>query len=262
MIWTALDPPGSLLHYARLRSLVGRGTEQRILEVACGSGQLAIRLALDGHEVTAIDANGASLADAWRALDSVSRVHDCSIRFADVEWNLGTAEQFCDFDLVVAAMVVEHIDDDHEFVRSLCSALRSPGGRLCIAVPARMDKWSIEDEAHGHFRRYSPESLRDLLKSCGLKHITIHGSGFPVTNLTFSFGNRIVSRSETERLEWSPDDRTLQSGNRKVRWKTEFPSLFRFLLNDRVFGLLELGIRPIQVQSRCLELIALGSLGD
>ena len=159
-------------------------------------------------------------------------------------------------------MVVEYIDDDREFVRSLCSALHSPGGRLCIAVPARMDKWSIEDEAHGHLRRYCPESLRDLLRGCGLEHVTVHGSGLPVTNLTFSLGNWIVSRSEAEQLDWSPDDRTLQSGNRRVRWKTEFPSPFRFLLNDMVFGLLELVTRPIQVQSRCLELIALGSLAD
>ena len=63
--------------------------------------------------------------------------------------------------------VVEHIEDDVSFLRSLGERLQ-PSGRLYLTVPAFSWLWSDEDHFAGHFRRYSPRLLRDTLSQAGL----------------------------------------------------------------------------------------------
>lgn len=70
-------------------------------------------------------------------------------------------------DLVVAFDVLEHIDDDVGAVAEIARTLR-PGGTLLAAVPCDMALWSAHDVASGHFRRYSRETLRDLVAGAGL----------------------------------------------------------------------------------------------
>ena len=64
--------------------------------------------------------------------------------------------------------VIEHVEDDVAFVRTLCESLR-PAGRLFVTVPAFGALWSDDDTAAGHYRRYSPETLRQTLESAGLR---------------------------------------------------------------------------------------------
>jgi SAM-dependent methyltransferase len=71
------------------------------------------------------------------------------------------------FDLVTAMDVLEHIDEDHLAAEEIVRVLR-PGGRAFIAVPCDLDLWSAHDVALGHVRRYSRESLSDLVGKAGL----------------------------------------------------------------------------------------------
>ena len=71
-------------------------------------------------------------------------------------------------DLVVAFDVLEHIEDDKAAVRGVFEALR-PGGRLLVAVPADPALWSAHDEAVGHVRRYTRQTLYDLLAGSGFE---------------------------------------------------------------------------------------------
>lgn len=59
--------------------------------------------------------------------------------------------------------VVEHIEDDRAFLQSLHGAL-TPDGLLVITVPAFSFLWSEHDVSHGHFRRYTRQSLATLLQ--------------------------------------------------------------------------------------------------
>jgi len=70
------------------------------------------------------------------------------------------------YDLIGLFDVVEHIEDDVAFLRSLHKAL-VPGGVLAITVPAFMFLWSTHDVAHHHFRRYTRRSLLKLLRETG-----------------------------------------------------------------------------------------------
>jgi SAM-dependent methyltransferase len=68
--------------------------------------------------------------------------------------------------LVVAFDVLEHIEEDHvaagEIFRVLCR-----GGTALIAVPCDMSLWSAHDVAVGHVRRYTRESLREVVSKAG-----------------------------------------------------------------------------------------------
>jgi SAM-dependent methyltransferase len=70
-------------------------------------------------------------------------------------------------DLVVAFDVLEHIADDKTAASEIARVL-APGGIALVAVPADPRLWSAHDEAVGHIRRYTRETLTATLASAGL----------------------------------------------------------------------------------------------
>lgn len=64
--------------------------------------------------------------------------------------------------------VIEHIEDDVEFLRNAVKLL-VPGGRVYATVPAFQSLWSADDVASGHFRRYRVAALEAILKRAGLR---------------------------------------------------------------------------------------------
>ncbi len=72
------------------------------------------------------------------------------------------------FDLVVAADVLEHIEDDHAAAREIARILR-PAAHALVTVPAYPSLFSSHDEALGHFRRYTRRTLREVLGSAGFR---------------------------------------------------------------------------------------------
>jgi SAM-dependent methyltransferase len=68
--------------------------------------------------------------------------------------------------LVVAFDILEHIEEDHVAAGEIFRVLR-PGGTVLIAVPCDMSLWSAHDVAVGHVRRYTRESLRDVMEKAG-----------------------------------------------------------------------------------------------
>jgi SAM-dependent methyltransferase len=69
-------------------------------------------------------------------------------------------------DLVVAYDVLEHIVDDKAAAGEVYRALR-PGGTFLVAVPCDPKLWSAHDEAVDHVRRYTRETLSDVLLGAG-----------------------------------------------------------------------------------------------
>lgn len=72
------------------------------------------------------------------------------------------------FDVIVAADVIEHVDDDgaavHEFARVL-----KPGGHFVFTVPAFPSLWGPQDIVAHHRRRYRRSGLLKLVKRAGLQ---------------------------------------------------------------------------------------------
>lgn len=71
------------------------------------------------------------------------------------------------FDLVCAFDVVEHVEDDVSAVRAMGAKLAA-GGRLLLTVPAHPWMWSEHDVRNHHHRRYTRDTLAQLLRDAGL----------------------------------------------------------------------------------------------
>lgn len=64
--------------------------------------------------------------------------------------------------------VIEHIEDDHQFIKEIFSML-SKDGTFYLTVPAFQSLWSNEDTDAGHYRRYTKQSISKLLTNNGFK---------------------------------------------------------------------------------------------
>jgi len=69
--------------------------------------------------------------------------------------------------LVTAFDILEHIQEDYLAAAEITRVLR-PGGTALIAVPADMALWSAHDEAVGHVRRYTRQTLSEVIVKGGL----------------------------------------------------------------------------------------------
>ncbi|MBT5194143.1 MAG: methyltransferase domain-containing protein [Rhodospirillaceae bacterium] len=73
------------------------------------------------------------------------------------------------FDLILMLDVLEHVENDGEFLGKLVSENLETDGIALISVPAWPALFSSHDRALDHFRRYTPEGARTLLAGQGLR---------------------------------------------------------------------------------------------
>jgi SAM-dependent methyltransferase len=131
-----------------------------ILEVGCGTGTFTALMALAGHRVTAVDINPSYVEKAKARLATLNGVSIVAGDATRMSWPTR-------FDTVVLLDVLEHIEDDGEFLRRLAACL-APGGRLVVKVPAGEWLFSPLDAAIGHHRRYSKKTLCRAFAEAGL----------------------------------------------------------------------------------------------
>ena len=129
-----------------------------IFDVGGGNGFVSLGLLKAGFEVVLVEPSAAGAAHAKRrGLTNVVCGTTAAAGFP--QGSLGAVGLFD---------VVEHIEEDLEFLRSI-RALMKRGGRLYLTVPAYQSLWSEEDEIAGHFRRYRLSSISRLLVQAGFE---------------------------------------------------------------------------------------------
>lgn len=114
---------------------LGEVADRALLDVGCGTGRHALRLAARGARVDAVDFSAGMLAKA-RAKPSAARV-----RF--VEHDLATRLPYDDgaFDRVVCGLVIDHIARLEPFFAELARVCRPDGVVVCSVMhPAMMLK--------------------------------------------------------------------------------------------------------------------------
>jgi len=133
--------------------------EAAILDVGCSGGPLMLALRATGYQnLTGIDVSESGIELArQRGLANVSVMDGSNLAFADKS-----------FDLLIASDVLEHIENEEAALREWVRVLR-PGGTLLVFVPAHSYLWSQHDEINHHFRRYSAQHLRTVLRTAGLR---------------------------------------------------------------------------------------------
>lgn len=67
------------------------------------------------------------------------------------------------FDLVLMLDVLEHIELDEQFLQTTVVPLLGPHGIVVVSVPAHQALFSAHDVSLGHFRRYGPRQISELL---------------------------------------------------------------------------------------------------
>lgn len=149
-----------------------------ILDVGCGDGVLATRLARSGARVTGIDASADMIASARRRATAAG---------VEIDLRQGDAGDlpFLDerFDCVVSVATLCFVDDPRQTIREMVRVLK-PGGRLILGVLGRWNLWAAQRRAKGwlgsklwsaaHFR--SRAALLALATGAGLADATVTGA--------------------------------------------------------------------------------------
>ena len=167
---------------------LGVAPGMRLLDLGCGQGRHAFEAQRRGAHVVALDRNAgdckdtqAAMADVVGAGVGVGAGAAAGAR-AGAGWAVngdGLALPFADgtFDRIVAAEILEHVDDDRGAIAELVRVLR-PGGRLAVTVPRWFPErvcWALADDYHapavpgGHVRIYRRSHLLSRLREAGLR---------------------------------------------------------------------------------------------
>lgn len=123
-----------------------------LLEVGCGTGKGLTVFADRCEHYTAIDKN-------TQLLNHLSKLYP---RFTFIDCFIPPLQgvKDNDFDVVVTLQVIEHIEDDHVFLREIRRVMK-PGGKAIISTPninytLSRNPW--------HVREYTPAQLKALLE--------------------------------------------------------------------------------------------------
>jgi len=133
----------------------GGSPDSKILDAGCGGGLLISLLRKKGYkDIFGIDLSKMMVGLCReRGIINVSR-QDCTETTFDDNF----------FDVIIAADVLEHLEDDAVALREWKRILKN-NGRLIITVPAFDFLWSHHDEICHHYRRYSKPDLISALSA-------------------------------------------------------------------------------------------------
>ena len=226
----AVLPPGTLLQLMYLRERLRGLQPGHFIEIGPGSGEITGLLLDCGWSGMSYDLEAKTVQNLHARFGN----EIAAKRFIPVNENyLLSAPPLEKVDMVISCMVMEHLEDDteYDFIEKSANCLKI-GGVMIGFVPASPAHWGIEDDIAGHFRRYSRESLLTLLQRSRWKVVQVAGLTYPVSNLLLPISNFLVRRNEVNKLKLSVLERTKQSGRRNVRFKTHFPSVLKFILNE------------------------------
>jgi 2-polyprenyl-3-methyl-5-hydroxy-6-metoxy-1,4-benzoquinol methylase len=132
-----------------------------ILDYGCGSGLISRGIQDHGYLIDAADNSPIALEMCLK--NGVKKI-------------INTAEQDLpqnQYELILLLDVLEHIENDSGFLKTICSSLK-PNGFILMTVPAFSWLWSGEDYVSHHVRRYTLDTLRTAAIRSGIQiqHLT------------------------------------------------------------------------------------------
>jgi SAM-dependent methyltransferase len=198
--------PRARLRWDVVRRALPR-TRSRVLEVGCGQGAVGARIAAR-HDYTAVELDETTWAVA------VARVGQVTPRARVVHGGPAALAPGERFDVVCAFEVVEHVADDAAALAEWAARVR-PGGTLLLSTPAWPARFGPWDTLAGHYRRYDPDRLRDLLLEAGLTDVEVRLYDAPLGYLLEAVRNRVARRRASSRTG-AADPVTQTAGSGRV----------------------------------------------
>ena len=116
--------------------------------------------------------NHYGLSHAWHLVDSAYLENDLLIKDSQFV-SLQAIPKNKKYDVILAIDVIEHINEQREFLRLIRSHC-NPGALVVITAPALMFLWSTHDTYLEHFRRYRSKELQHECTRSGF-HVLSHG---------------------------------------------------------------------------------------
>jgi SAM-dependent methyltransferase len=225
----AVLPPGNILQNLYLKERLRKLQPKSFCEIGSGNGYISNICLERGIPGIGYDLN----TEACNNNAELNRQYVGDGTYKIVNGNFLEEKSTATYDFIISCMVIEHLNpDDVDKYFAACRRALSPGGRIVVLVPAGMKFWGIEDEIAGHFKRYAFDDFQAIAQKHSLRIANMSGLTYPISNMLLGLSNRLVSKSEGYKQELSMEDQTVLSGNRNVKFKTEFPPYFKVVLNE------------------------------
>jgi len=223
-----IDPPGTWCMNAAFQQLIGPLEKiKTFVEIGPGEGRLSKYLCSKGLSGKGVDFSN----DIVGPLSHNLQAEITSGQYEVINADFMAEDLNLKADLVFCFMVAEHIEDDLEFVQRM-KKITNVGGKVIIGIPGRKDKWGIEDEISGHYRRYDRKNVVELFENAGIQNPIVWSVGVPVSNLLFGLSNFSISRSyAAEKESLSLAEQTKLSGFRDIPYKNVFPAWVTLFVN-------------------------------
>lgn len=192
--WNEPDPVKALDGYLKMRNSlyyqnnvrsvkklipIPHKEETKALDYGCGGGEMTVYMAESGYKVWACDSSPCSVAACRENLKRTQLQKNAEVKVVSPPdyW----ADLPNDFDLIVAKDVIEHIENDEEFIKEAAAHI-SEGG-IIILTTQNSCSWNYNLESEhqiqqnpawcgwnpGHLRFYNSKKLSSLLSEAGLE---------------------------------------------------------------------------------------------
>ncbi len=232
-------PEGRLrldLAFANLQDLLPQATGSlRALDLGCGTGAIAVRLARVGLHVTLLDSSMPMLDFAKRATREAGVTERITVKHGDAA-ELATLFDAGSFDLVLCHNILEYVDDPGAVLRGAARTLRDSSGQLSVLVRNQAGEvlkaaiqggdlaaaeqnltaeWGHESLYGGRFRLFAAENLRAMLVAASFA-------------VTAQRGVRVVSDYLPQRAPRTAEYDRIFDLERKLGRRPEFAAVARY----------------------------------
>jgi S-adenosylmethionine-dependent methyltransferase len=232
-------PEGRLrldLAFASLQAFLPTATRSlRALDLGCGTGAIAVRLARLGLHVTLLDASLPMLDFAQRAAREAGVTDTIALKHGDAV-ELETLFDAGSFDLILCHNILEYVDDPGVVLRGAARALRDSSGIISVLVRNRAGEvlkaallggdlaaaehnltaeWGHESLYGGKVRLFTAESLRAMLVAASFA-------------VTAERGVRVVSDYLPPRISRHDEYERILELERKLGARPEFAAVARY----------------------------------
>jgi S-adenosylmethionine-dependent methyltransferase len=185
-------PEGRLrldLAFANLRDFLPQATRSLLaLDLGCGTGAIAVRLARLGLHVTLLDTSLPMLDFAKRAAREAGVTERIALKHGDAA-HLANLFHSGSFDVILCHNILEYVDDPCAVLRSAARALRDPSSIISVLVRNQAGEvlkaaiqdgdlaatehnltaeWGHEPLCGGRVRLFAAESLHAMLAAASL----------------------------------------------------------------------------------------------
>jgi S-adenosylmethionine-dependent methyltransferase len=232
-------PEGRLrldLTFANLQDFLPQATRSLVaLDLGCGTGAIAVRLARLGFHVTLLDASEPMLDFAKRTAREAGVTERVALKHGDATQlaNLFNAESF---DVILCHNILEYVEDPPAVLRSAARTLRGPSSIISILVRNQAGEvlkaaiqdgdfaatehnltaeWGHESLYGGEVRVFTAESLQAMLSESSLA-------------VTAERGVRVVSDYLPPRVSRNDEYERILELERKLGRRPEFAAVARY----------------------------------